>query len=112
MRKPNYTPGPWRAFDNAGTTMQGYSQPSGVAVVDKLQIVCGCFGDIGGPDIASANAKLIAAAPELAEALVRMLENEGVHSVGCKEFAPGHDDSKCCPVHEARTALRSAGYEL
>mgnify|MGYP003480899704 FL=1 len=67
-----HTPGPWRFFDNAGSNMQGYSQPSGVAGTGENlgQLICGCFGDVrGGEEQASANARLIAAAPDLLAAL-------------------------------------------
>lgn len=70
-----HTPGPWSPTFNTGAVMQGYSQPHGVvgAGEHRLKIICGCFGDIGGEDIAAANARLIAAAPELLEALKDVL---------------------------------------
>jgi len=70
----SYTPGPWKAFDNAGPKMQSYSQSSGVVNPGSTQIICGCFKDIGGVEVASANARLIAAAPELLEALEGVLQ--------------------------------------
>lgn len=72
MSDTKHTPGPWRFFDNAGKNMQGYCQPSGVTGTGENlgQLVCGCFGDVrGGEDQAKANARLIAAAPELLGAL-------------------------------------------
>ncbi len=71
MSELKATPGPWTAFDNAGSNMQGYGQPSGVHGEGdhRMKIICGCFGDIGGEEVATANANLIAAAPELYAAL-------------------------------------------
>jgi hypothetical protein len=77
----SHTPGPWRHAPT-GPTMRGYSQPFGVASVDygPAFLVCGCFGDIkGGPDEAEANARLIAAAPELLAALKECAERLQPH---------------------------------
>lgn len=76
-----WTKGPWKAFDNAGKNMQSYTQSSGVITENNESIICGCFKDIGGTLIASANAQLIASAPDLYEALqtlvtdIRFLES-------------------------------------
>lgn len=67
-----HTPGPWTATHNTGPNMQSYSQPSGV-MAGLTTLVCGCFGDIGdGEETAKANARLIAAAPELLAALANV----------------------------------------
>ncbi len=79
-----HTAGPWKAFDNAGKNMQGYQQPSGVHGTgeNRMTLICGCFGDIeGGADTASANARLIASAPELLEALEALLETSNVKAI-------------------------------
>lgn len=69
MRKAQHTPGPW-IYAPAGKVMQGYSQPFGISQSDKANLVAGVFGDVaGGEEAAKANALLIAAAPELLEAL-------------------------------------------
>lgn len=75
MHKFKGTPGPWVAFHNAGANMQGYSQSSGVAGTNdnRMKIVCGCFKDIGGEQIAAANAQLISCAPELLAALILLV---------------------------------------
>lgn len=72
----SHTPGPWRATGPTGEKMQSYSQPWGVTGTGEhqMQLVCGCFGDIGGAVVAEANARLIAAAPTLLEAAERALE--------------------------------------
>jgi len=70
--KTNPTPGPWVAEGPTGKNMrEGYSQPWAVRTEpwDRCQIVCGCFGDIGGDEVAKANAHLMAAAPDLLAAL-------------------------------------------
>lgn len=76
MRDARYTKGPWEAFDHAGRNMRSYSQSSGVTGTGEhdKQLICGCFNDIGGDGVASANARLIAAAPELLEALERLVK--------------------------------------
>ena len=45
---------------------------------------------------------------ELLVALREFVKDEGSHSVGCKEYPPGFDDSRCCPVHMARAAIAKA----
>jgi hypothetical protein len=47
---------------------------------------------------------------ELVGAILFFLEGEGLHSVGCIEYPPGFDDSRCCPVHVARKALWPDGW--
>ena len=61
----SHTPGPWNASGPTGSVMQSYSQPWAVVSYPAM-LVCGCFGDTPGGDAAAeANARLIAAAPEL-----------------------------------------------
>lgn len=68
----NHTPGPWIGT-KAGPTMEGYCQGDAVASIEHNTLVAGCFSDVkGGPVVAEANARLIAAAPELLEALTRI----------------------------------------
>lgn len=70
MAQSKHTPGPW-SFTAAGRVMSDrYSQPFGVVEAGKKNLICGCFGDVaGGETTAEANARLIAAAPELLEQL-------------------------------------------
>jgi hypothetical protein len=54
--------------------MQGYSQGDAVASVEHRTLIAGCFSDVkGGPEIAEANARLIAAAPELLDECISAL---------------------------------------
>jgi hypothetical protein len=54
--------------------MQGYSQPFAIGEHMKPNLIAGCFGDVrGGEEVAMANARLIAAAPDLLEALKEAL---------------------------------------
>lgn len=93
------TEGRWVGFDNSGTEMQSYSQPSGVIAdlkTDRLKIVCGCFGDIGGKAVASANAAFIALASgvttPLAEALLLVISDYRDSYQTAKD--EGDDDSE------------------
>jgi len=81
MTKAAFTQGTWMASGPTGQTMQGYSQPWAVVVQEKATLVCGCFGDTsGGIEAAEANAKLIAAAPELLAALETAYETLGANN--------------------------------
>jgi hypothetical protein len=72
---PKHTPGPW-ASGPTGNVMKGYSQPFAVVQRGEANLVAGVFGDVrGGEAVAKANARLIAAAPELLEHL-RVLSAE------------------------------------
>jgi hypothetical protein len=70
-----FTPGPWTAAPT-GEAMRGYSQPFGVASVADPTLVAGVFGDVrGGEEAARANARLIAAAPDLLAALKALTQD-------------------------------------
>lgn len=58
-----HTQGPLEAFDNAGPRMQSYAQTSGLHGVgdNRLKLIAGCFKDIGGEEVAAANARRLAA---------------------------------------------------
>lgn len=66
----NHTPGPWRTLANAYVgNWQILSNKTKVATVSKRTIERGAVGDYPDMDLeAAANARLIAAAPELLEA--------------------------------------------
>ncbi len=67
MTTQSHTPGPWAAEGPTGKNMrEGYSQPWAVRTEpwSAATIVAGCFGDIGGDEVAEANARLIATAPD------------------------------------------------
>jgi hypothetical protein len=65
-----FTPGPWQFAPTHGNMRDKYIQPFGVCEASKENLICGCFGDVaGGEDVAEANARLIAAAPDLLAAL-------------------------------------------
>lgn len=78
MTPAQHAPGPWTAIKVGRTMTEGYSQPFGVYSGEPGQeganLICGCFGDgQGGVESAEANANLIAAAPDLLEALTQCL---------------------------------------
>ncbi len=91
-----HTPLPWRAFNTAGPTMQGYSQSSGIVSEEhRDQLIAGCFKDIGGEELAAENAAFIVRAVnshyELLEALTQVTAClvRQVHSV-----LPGFPESQ------------------
>lgn len=74
MRQTDWTPGPWIAAPS-GERMLGYAQSWGVGSHEGRNLIAGCFYDgIGGTDVAEANARLIAKAPEMAEMVKELLE--------------------------------------
>lgn len=58
-----HTQGRIEAFHNAGPVMQGYQQSSGLHGTgdNRLKLIAGCFKDIGGEEVAAANARRLAA---------------------------------------------------
>jgi hypothetical protein len=62
------TPGPW-GFGPSGPVMIGYSLSYGIFEEGPGNLIAGIFNDgRGGEEAAEANARLIAAAPDLLEA--------------------------------------------
>jgi len=59
MSDAKHTAGLVEAFDNAGSQMQSYSQSSGIHGTgeNRLKLIAGFFNDIGGADVAAANAE-------------------------------------------------------
>ncbi len=70
-----FTNGPWR-YSPAGRNMRdNYSQSFAVAQDGEPNLIAGCFIDVrGGDDVARANARLIAAAPDLLDICKRQRE--------------------------------------
>ena len=100
-----HTPAPWNfVLGPMGMTAEVEAPDWGCISVTKL------FRS--NPEVAErqlANARLIAAAPELLEALRRLLdEHAGQHSPGCVDLPPGYDATRCCPVAQARAAIAKA----
>ena len=93
--KVKHTPGPWNSAPTGSNMRDKYTQPFGVATYEKNPtLIAGCFGDVrGGIDAAEANARLIAAAPQLLEALKDALDALGT-------LRDWHDEvceySTCC----------------
>ena len=94
----NWTPGPWQFYELQGDDGLGYIRP-----FDEDGKEIAHHGDSGRSQAENvANARLIAAAPELYEALNRLLAsvnpgNAVTHATGCR-----------CVIHEARAALARA----
>ena len=84
-----HTPGPWRASP--------YSSIVGIAITAPSAHIAGVRGDV---EIATANAKLIAAAPDLAMALHQI-------AIGAGESSDGLSYSEIADI--ATAALIEAG---
>ena len=93
--RPGHTPGPWKVED-------------GIFVVgsDKLSIFGGASTK-RSDEVCEANARLIAAAPEMYDLISRYMHTwDGAHSDPADEPKPG------CLVCEARTLLAKVDMEL
>lgn len=79
MSTPKFTPGPWKSCCNgACNTGLIWALPADVVVAQALS--ChdrDTLGEGVSQEVAAANARLIAAAPELLAALVEMFANGG-----------------------------------
>lgn len=101
MSENKYTPGPWiidpaEVAEKQDPGFFGYpGDPEGYHMIstDAWRLT-GHIGD--------ANAKLIAAAPELLEALKRLLGSTNTGN------ADEHDEGCRCVIHEARAAIAKA----
>ena len=94
-----HTPGPW-SIDDAGAWINIYGSESDDAnIVAKIEITDGSTDYLHDQETARANARLIAAAPELLEALEALLGN----CLDSEGLAAAHA--------KARAALAKAGGE-
>lgn len=102
-----HTPGPWLLNQTSGATHKVFGGPH-ICDINGDEIAWPCFGSADTNDAANANAKLIAAAPELLSALKRTLDLAVGHA--CE--ARGIDGSECETwswVKRARAAIAQAG---
>jgi hypothetical protein len=73
-----HTPVPWQFAPTGKVMTDSYSQPFGVAEAGTGNLVAGVFGDVkGGKEVAEANARLIAAAPDLLGTLQTIVDGLG-----------------------------------
>jgi len=89
MSEPKFTPGPWGNVDFALSNEIGTLKNPLIAVVQSRHC--------DSPDELRANAHLIAAAPDLYEALEELLT-----------FVQAHNGGELMRVEDARAALRKA----
>lgn len=64
-----HTPGPWRVSTDSRTDEEGLTYVSGLNIESDAGEIVGCEGIEAWKDNAEANARLIASAPDLLEAL-------------------------------------------
>ena len=102
---PNsFTPGPWFIEDNDRSISS--NAVTGIALVNMANIRYGWDGpDFVTASHRAANARLIAAAPELLEALKGMLEQFNYHTT----TGINHEESNA--IAKARAAVAKAGGE-
>lgn len=98
-----FTPGPWMVLD-------GVPSGGGIGIGPVIEAIGGphalvCFN--GGES--EANAALIAAAPELLEALKKLvLRCEHDRKCSWKEYGPASDKPCNCGMHQADEAISKA----
>ena len=98
-----HTPAPW--LIHGGYIFR--ADENGKRTHSQIGNVLG--GSWMAPGEYEANRRLIASAPELLDALRRLLdEHAGQHSPGCVDLPPGYDATRCCPVAQARAAIAKA----
>lgn len=102
-----YTPGPWRYVRENGSPTTGRHMVAG-ARPGYIAEVRDC-----GSGCVEANARLIAAAPELLEALKKAAQSLEWHAHGC---CRGIDDGAPLPTNEAvelakRTIAKAIGHD-
>ena len=93
MKKPNITPGPWRIKDHEIEDFRVFGNCEGGALARVIKA-----NNFGGTAQDQANARLIAAAPAMAEAL----------EIALKSNSNNFMESK----FRAQAALTLAGYEF
>lgn len=83
-----HTPGPWVTADGHGPIKGG----TAVQSTNDTHLICSCTGYYGR-DGAQAHARLIAAAPDLLEALKAVLKDEKWHAAMADEVTDGARDN-------------------
>ena len=103
-----HTPTPWGAIHSVGSTLKSYSQSSCVVGLGENmhKIICGCFDDIGGEDVANANASLIVRAVNSHAELVAALDGMMLLAEGSGIENFSSDDRAIC--ERAKAALSRA----
>jgi hypothetical protein len=105
MRK--ITPLPWMPSHNTGPSMQGYGQSSCIVGTgeNRLKIVAGCFKDIGGEEVAEANAEFIAMACNSHDKLV-----DGLREAKAQLGVNGDIEAALKAIREALAAVEAKHY--
>lgn len=91
MTQAAHTPGPWVHDEDCAGRILG---PDGV-------VVCAVYGSVARAQEDDCNQRLIAAAPELLEALEE-IESLPVDDYGCREIPPGFLDKARAAIAKAK----------
>lgn len=106
--KPSHTPGPWRL--GSGATVTGdYIEPDG-RNKGATAVVADCRTRFLSQQTCEANARLIAAAPELLHAAIDLLESRIGHQITLNHDDPGAEacGESDCVICAMRQAIRKA----
>ena len=114
MKKPNITPGPWRIKDHEIEDFRVFGNCEGGALARVIKA-----NNFGGTAQDQANARLIAAAPAMAEALEAALVGLESDILYCERHPDSHRTThegmlahKRKRLNDAKAALTLAGYEF
>lgn len=82
-----HTLGPWNSVPSGPIMRENYSQPFAISEQMRPNLIAGCFGDVsGGEIVARANARLIAACPEMYEALKEAIADIELSAIDPSDF--------------------------
>lgn len=111
-----YTPGPWYLAGGPGKRGERYLGTPAICLAVVQPNATGEGGAASEEEEVEANAKLIAAAPDLLAALVRLLDEQcpftcDTDDCDCGEHGNGRDDAGnvCAHIQAARAIARVRG---
>ena len=110
-----FTPGPWKIIHGGFRNDDGFSIGSDNAAASRVKVTCECWPctivDQEHRDELRANARLIAAAPNLIRALAELVDSEPCR-YDHNEFCQEHYCSKPCKHETAKQVIAKAVGEV